>query len=162
MFHPPYILWSRQTFDSNYQLLWIVTICLDPIQSKATLTFNNAYSGSDSKSISSKWDELSDKINLKFRNKSINLTHAFCQLSRLRTLLLTATAERKPSKVFSKLLNWTAIAKKSGDVYMIYACKFVNATLLPHLRLANKGHSIIIQQMVNILPFEIWLCFDIL
>ena len=66
------------------------------------------------------------------------LAHGLYQPSRLRSLLLKVAAERKPSEVFSKLLNRRVIAKKSGDVYLIYACKFVNATLLRHLRLANN------------------------
>ena len=65
--------------------------------------------------------KLSDKINLRFRNESIHLAYALYQQSQSRILLLEAAAERKPSEVFSKLLNRTVNAKKSGDVYLIYA-----------------------------------------
>jgi len=47
--------------------------------------------------------------------------------------------KRKSSEIFSKLLNRTVIAKTSGNIYLIYGCKFVKATLIPHLRLdGNK------------------------
>ena len=78
-------------------------------------------------------NDLSDHFSSQIRNQSLTLAHAFCQQSRTHALLLKAIDERNPSEVFSNLLNRTVLAKKSGDVYLIYGCKLVNASLIPSL-----------------------------